>query len=224
MIENYEILQYLIHALVILLILPLHEYAHAWTAYKLGDDTASYQGRLTLNPFAHLDLLGTICMLVAGFGWAKPVPINPNKFNRKHSIRFGIAVTALAGPVSNLLAGLVGMILWQVYSILPFTLETDADWNRYQLIAFMLYYFVIVNINLAIFNLIPIPPLDGSKILSYFTSAKWERYLQNNYMVVQIVFLLLLMTSILSKPISWISGWVFDGFAFITSWIPLLFG
>ena len=224
MIENYEILQYLIHALVILLILPLHEYAHAWTAYKLGDDTASYQGRLTLNPFAHLDLLGTICMLVAGFGWAKPVPINPNKFNRKHSIRFGIAVTALAGPVSNLLAGLVGMILWQVYSILPFTLETDADWNRYQLIAFMLYYFVIVNINLAIFNLIPIPPLDGSKILSYFTSAKWERYLQNNYMVVQIVFLLLLMTSILSKPISWICGWVFDGFAFITSWIPLLFG
>ena len=204
MIENYEILQYLIHALVILLILPLHEYAHAWTAYKLGDDTASYQGRLTLNPFAHLDLLGTICMLVAGFGWAKPVPINPNKFNRKHSIRFGIAVTALAGPVSNLLAGLVGMILWQVYSILPFTLETDADWNRYQLIAFMLYYFVIVNINLAIFNLIPIPPLDGSKILSYFTSAKWERYLQNNYMVVQIVFLLLLMTSILSKHIFWI--------------------
>ena len=224
MIENYEILQYLIHALVILLFLPLHEYAHAWTAYKLGDDTASYQGRLTLNPFAHLDLLGTICMLVAGFGWAKPVPINPNKFNRKHSIRFSIAVTALAGPVSNLLVGLVGMILWQVYSILPFTLETDADWNRYQLIAFMLYYFVIVNINLAIFNLIPIPPLDGSKILSYFTSAKWERYLQNNYMVVQIVFLLLLMTSILSKPISWISGWVFDGFAFITSWIPLLFG
>jgi hypothetical protein len=98
---------YLVRLFIIFMILPIHEFAHAWTAHKLGDDTAKYQGRLTLNPIAHLDPIGAICLLIGGFGWAKPVPIDPSRFSRKHSLRFGVAITALAGPVSNLIVAVV---------------------------------------------------------------------------------------------------------------------
>jgi len=226
-----ELLQYVTRLGIIFLILPLHECAHAWAAHKLGDDTASYQGRLTLNPLAHVDPMGALLLLLTGFGWAKPVPIDPRKFSRKHSMRFGVAITALAGPLSNLLAALVGMIFFQffmlsdlfqeycqVYESNPNVMTSGA------IIYIILYYFIMINIGLCVFNLIPIPPLDGSKILSYFTSGRFDRWLRQNQMIISIVFMVLIFTSLLSVPLSYLSTWVFNGLEFITRWIPAVFG
>lgn len=223
--------QLLVRLIIILLILPLHEFAHAWTAHKLGDDTASYRGRMTLNPIAHIDPIGALLLLFTGFGWAKPVPIDPTRFNRKHSIRFGVAITALAGPVSNLIASLTGMIALRLY------LVSDVYWNYLeamsagesvrstpQTVYLCLTYFVIINIGLALFNLIPIPPLDGSKVVGYFTSAKVDRWFMQNQQIVRIVFLVVVFSGLLSRPLSWLSGELFDLFWTITNWIPRVFG
>lgn len=228
-----DLIELFVCLLIILLVLPLHECAHAWAAYKLGDDTASLQGRMTLNPFAHLDPLGSLCMLVAGFGWAKPVPIDPTRFSRKHSMRFGIAITAMAGPVSNLLAALLGTIGLRFFQLsdmygtwLTYFLE-NGDTGSYRtawIIYMMLSTFVRINIGLAVFNLLPIPPLDGSRMVSYFTGAKIERWFSRNAQVVQIVFLLLLATGILRVPIDFIAELVAGLLNLMTAWIPRLFG
>ncbi len=226
-----DLVKYLVRLFIIFMILPLHEYAHARTAYKLGDDTAMYQGRMTLNPIAHIDPIGALCLLLGGFGWAKPVPIDPTRFNRKHSMRFGVAVTALAGPVSNLIAGFIGMILYRIYDLSSlyqnYLLEQAAGEsvrNGPELLHVMLYYFVAINIGLAIFNLIPIPPLDGSKVLGYFTSAKVDRWFAQNANIIRIVFLFLVVSPVLSAPLGFLSDLVFRGFWFLTNWIPMLFG
>ena len=222
-----DLMGFFVRLFIILMILPLHEYAHAWTAHKLGDDTAMYQGRLTLNPLVHIDPVGALCLLLGGFGWAKPVPIDPSRFTRKHSMRFGVAITALAGPVSNLIAGYIGMIIYRLFVGSKYFLNYIADVangeslkNGPQLIATMLSVFVTVNIGLAVFNLLPVPPLDGSKIISYFTSPKVDRWFQQNQQVISIVFLILVVSPVLGKPISFISGKIFNLFWFLTNWIP----
>ena len=141
---------------VILCILPLHEFAHGWVANKLGDPTAKLEGRLTLNPLASVDPMGALALILFGFGWAKPVPVNSRYF--KHPKR-DMAITALAGPVSNLLAALVGAVLVVVMEVFaPYNGVTQFIYN-------VLYYYVVVNISLAVFNLIPLPPLDGGHIV-----------------------------------------------------------
>ena len=226
-----ELMGYLVRLVIIFLILPIHEFAHAWTAYKLGDDTAKYQGRLTLNPIAHLDPIGAICLMIGGFGWAKPVPIDPTRFTRKRSMRFGVAITALAGPLSNLIVAFLGMIGLRVFQCSDYY---NSYWDQYiageaisnapDIIYSMLYAFVTINIGLAIFNLVPIPPLDGSKILSYFTSANVDRWFIRNEQIVRIVFLILLVTPILHGPLNFVEGKVFDLFTLLTNWIPALMG
>lgn len=141
----------------ILFALSFHEFAHAWSAYKLGDMTAKNNGRLTLNPLAHLDFLGTLMMFTSHFGWAKPVPVNPSFF--KNPPR-DMAITAVAGPLSNLISAVAfGLTL-------RFIIAFDLSLGR-ELI-YMIKVSVFINLALTIFNLIPIPPLDGSRILMYF--------------------------------------------------------
>ncbi len=164
--------------LMIFLILPVHEFAHAGVAYLLGDKSIKYRNRLSLNPLKHIDITGALCMLFLGFGWAKAVPIYPGNF-RKPKLYMGL--TALAGPVSNILCGMVG----GAFALLYFKTTTATFfysavgsfiWN------FLLYY-VSINVSLAVFNLIPIPPLDGSRVLSIFLPDRavnfiyrYERY------------------------------------------------
>ncbi len=223
MFDESRIIEYGVRILIIFMILPLHECAHAWSAKKLGDHTAEYQGRLTLNPIAHIDPIGSLCLILTGFGWAKPVPINPLNF-RKY--RAGIALTAAAGPISNLIAAFIGMIAFRFVMAIPYGGETLIDFlNQTGPLYFaylILSYFISINIGLAIFNLIPIPPLDGSKVLSYFTSAEFDRKVQQYQMYIYVVFLVVMFTGVLNTPLNFISGLIYDLFVFLTDWIPLL--
>lgn len=154
-----------------LLSLSVHEFAHAWMAWKLGDRTAEQEGRLTLNPIVHIDPLGTILLPLLGvpFGWAKPVPVNPVRFNRNVTMSTGMALTAAAGPISNIiLAILCAVILGVSLRVAP---ELIAQQNG---VFYLLIYGVQLNVGLAIFNLLPLPPLDGSRIVERFIPRHWE--------------------------------------------------
>lgn len=159
--NNINIGLILVQAPVILLSLTIHEYAHGWTANKLGDPTAKLRGRLTLNPIAHLDILGTILMFVVGFGWAKPVPINAMNFKDP---RKGTLLVAIAGPLSNLATAVVaGFIL---RAMIPRMITGELVFEgTYVVIPVIIILALVYGIALAVFNMIPIPPLDGSRIL-----------------------------------------------------------
>ena len=164
---------YLIRALVTLIAIPFHEAGHALAAWLLGDSTAKREGRISLNPFRHFDLVGTLCMIFAGVGWAKPVSTDPRNFKNP---KWGMALTALAGPAANLLLAYLGMVAWKIlYYWAPTTMITIFA-------ARFLQYLVMMDVGLAVFNLIPIPPLDGSRILLvvlpqriYFQILRYER-------------------------------------------------
>ncbi len=157
-------------AMAALVALTIHEFAHGYTAYKLGDETAKAQGRLTLNPIKHLDPFGALCMIFFHFGWAKPVPINARNFKNP---RKGFAITALAGPATNLTVGFFAGFFYLLAATL-FTPTESAFLVNLQIntILFLLYFFSI-NIGLGIFNLIPVPPFDGSRILNIILPKKW---------------------------------------------------
>ncbi len=141
----------------------LHEFSHALTAYWLGDDTARDAGRLTLNPIAHLDLMGTLLLIFAGFGWAKPVPINPYRLRQRN--KAGVMLVSLAGPISNLLLALIAGLFLRFSSISVFAPATS---RFFPTLGQFLLQFVAINITLFLFNLIPLAPLDGEKVLMFF--------------------------------------------------------
>jgi len=154
MIDSTAIISTIFLIIALLLAITVHEAAHAYIAYKLGDPTAKVAGRLTLNPLAHLDPLGTIALLIIHFGWGKPVPVNPNNF-RKPAL--GNFLVAMSGPASNLVMAVVGA------GFVRLTLNNPLLYGFFSI-------FVVLNVFLAIFNLLPIPPLDGSKIFHLFLS------------------------------------------------------
>lgn len=173
---------FLITILVLCVSLSFHEMAHAWAANKMGDDTAALQGRLTMNPLAHLDPIGSLLFIIGGIGWAKPVPINPNRFTRSKSMKQGIVLTSLAGPASNLLLSVVSVIL--VYIIYTISLAMNADNVVTNILQALFVRFYQANIILAVFNLLPVPPLDGYKIFGallpgkiYYKIMSYERYI-----------------------------------------------
>ena len=188
--------------MVIFLILPVHEFAHAGMAYLLGDKNIIKRGRLSLNPLAHIDILGALCMLVFGFGWAKPVPINPQRFDRP---RLYTAICAIAGPLANILCGMLGGILYLIiFKNNPEFVLTNAG----RIVFMFLQYYVIINATLAVFNLIPIPPLDGSKVLFMFLPADIERRISQYQQLFTIVIFALLymgtLDGILDKGVSFV--------------------
>ncbi|MEM7008573.1 MAG: site-2 protease family protein [Thermodesulfobacteriota bacterium] len=159
--NNINFALILIQAPVILLSLTIHEYFHGWTANKLGDPTALLQGRLTLNPIAHLDVLGTILMFVVGFGWAKPVPINAMNFKDP---RKGTLLVAIAGPLSNLATAIIAGVILR--SLIPKVIAGQiAPGSIEALVVIILILALVYGIALAVFNMIPIPPLDGSRVM-----------------------------------------------------------
>jgi Zn-dependent protease len=204
---NFDFQFYLLMILVLCISLSFHEVSHGWVANKLGDDTAFLAGRLTLNPLAHLDLIGSICFLIGGIGWAKPVPINPAKFDHKYTMKKGIVLTSLAGPGSNLLLATASTILYfAILTIAGLAGLTTGNFiiNILEELFYLLFYY---NIILAVFNLLPVPPLDGYKIFGallpntlYYKLMSYERY-------IGIIFLFLVIAGrgILSTILTFIS-------------------
>ena len=175
-----KLLYILIIAFCVLLSLTVHELSHGLVANIMGDKTAEHYGRLSLNPLHHLDPFGALCLFLFGFGWAKPVPINPFNFKNK---KLGMVFTSLGGPFSNFLLAFLAQIGVAVLGSLTFKSDTGLAFRFATVSYTVCYYLVAVNIGLGLFNLIPIPPLDGSKVLNailperiYFKIMEYERY------------------------------------------------
>jgi len=149
--------------IVLLIAFTIHELAHAITADYLGDPTPRSQGRITLNPLKHLDPFGTIMLLLSGFGWAKPVMVNP--YNLRGNMRTSMAIVAIAGPTSNLVMAIFGAIPLRLMEYMPISFVLSPTWEK---LSFLFVQFVWINLILMLFNLIPVPPLDGYKILQGF--------------------------------------------------------
>lgn len=193
----------------ILIAISFHEYAHALAAVKLGDETPRNQGRLTLNPLNHIDPVGFILLLFAGFGWGKPVQTNPARYNRKIDMSKGEAIVSFAGPAMNfflaILFSLVNALVLK-YSTIGFLMS-----NVGMILITILQDIVIVNVGLGIFNLIPLPPLDGSKILKNFLSYNTRRKFEENEQFFYIIFLALWITGLAGTIISPVINYIYEG-------------
>ncbi len=202
---NFDLKRAVLLFVPLILSLAVHEFAHAWSAYKLGDDTAARAGRLTLNPFAHADLLGTIILPLLGvpFGWAKPVPVDPRRFRRGIRMGTGMAITASAGPISNIVLAIAVTTLFALLArFAPQVLQADNGIHE------LLVTAIFLNVNLALFNLIPIPPLDGSRIVDGFMPYRlrpgWDRIMAFSPFLLIAVFIF--AGRIISGPSNFVLG------------------
>ena len=193
----------------VLIAITFHEFAHAKAADILGDDTPRMEGRLSLNPLTHIDPIGFIMLLFAGFGWGKPVHVNPRNYNRDISVEKADAIVSIAGPAMNLILAIVFTILYFViYKINGSVLYESSTGS---IIMQMIIYIITINIGLGIFNLIPLPPLDGSKVIKPFLPYNAKTWFENNETIFYIAFVVLWITGIAGTIISPIIGAIFNG-------------
>ena len=184
----------LAYAVVLLLCLPVHELAHGLVAHWCGDDTAKWNGRLTLNPFRHLDVWGTVMIVVAGIGYAKPVPVNSRNFR---NYKRDMILVAMAGPLSNFLMAVVAVGAFRVCSVYVMNIDT-LFWLWYILVGII----ASINISLMVFNLLPIPPLDGSRLWSTLLPGRWAYTLERYSQYITIGLLLLVFSGVLDGPLN----------------------
>ncbi len=159
-------------AVILLIAFPVHEFAHAWTATQLGDDTPRLNGRLTLNPLAHLDPIGSLLLLVSGFGWAKPVPVNPYALRQRTPA--GMMLVSVAGPLSNLVLALLAAVPFRAGLVSPYA----GGQSGLPALSQFLLEFIFINLILLLFNLIPVFPLDGEKVAEYFLPPSGQAVLE----------------------------------------------
>ena len=205
----------------ILISLTVHEYCHGYVAYLCGDNTAKWNGRLTLNPIKHLDPIGTLMMLLFGFGYARPVPINPRNF-RKY--KFGLCAVSIAGPLSNILLALIGALALYISAtingdlMLNYFFDMTSNMEKVWLI--FIINFIYANAALAVFNLLPIPPLDGSRIVSSFLPATLAYYYNKYENYIMLIVLALLCMNILDGVIGFLCSGVLKGIEWLVELIP----
>ena len=178
----------------VLIAITFHEFAHGYAAYKLGDDTAKNEGRLSLNPFDHLDPIGSLMLLFAGFGWGKPVHVNPRNYTRKISMEKGEAIVSIAGPAMNLLLALLFSLIY--CAIYKFANISFLGSSVGKVIMLLISATISTNIGLGVFNLIPLPPLDGSKVIMPFLPFKAKQWFVNNEQIFYIIFVVIWITGI----------------------------
>lgn len=205
----------------VLFALTVHEVSHGYMAYKLGDPTARNMGRLTLNPMKHLDPVGTLCMILFHFGWARPVPINTRYFKKP---RRDTALTAAAGPISNFIMAFLGLLVQNIL-LAVFIRHPAASQFTYNLqyAALTLFsYFHILNLSLGMFNLLPVPPLDGSRIFLTFLPAKYYFGIMQYERYIQLGLMLLLWLGFLDTPLSFLVNAISNGMQFLIELLPFL--
>ena len=217
---NPQLIQFLPRLVVLLICISVHEFAHGYVAYKLGDNTAANMGRLTLNPIKHFDLFGSLALLFIGFGWAKPVPVNPRAFRNP---RRDFALVAAAGPLSNIIMAIIVMSILRVILglISPQTYFHSATFNQFYGLLFAIIH---LNLVLAVFNMLPVPPLDGSRILYaflpdrlYFGVMRYER-------IIMIALIALLFMGYLTNIILAGTNQLLRFVIFITQPISMILG
>ena len=193
----------------VLVAITFHEFAHGFVAYKLGDNTAKDEGRLSLNPLDHLDPIGTLMLLFAGFGWGKPVHVNPRNYTRKISMEKGEALVSSAGPIMNILLAIIFTLIYfavKKYASVAFLSSTVGG-----IILLLIVSIISTNIGLGVFNLIPLPPLDGSKIIMPFLPYKAKEFFVNNEQIFSLIFVVLWVTGIAGIIITPVINWVTSG-------------
>lgn len=186
--------QVLLYFPIVLIALTFHEYAHGFVSTKLGDPTPIRQGRLTLNPLAHLDPFGAILMILTGFGWAKPVQVDPSYYKNR---KVGMAVVAAAGPIMNLLLSFASVMVFAIWQLI--CNKTGASQTVLRYFGIFVENFAYVNICFAIFNIIPIPPLDGSRVIGLILPDRAYDWMMRNERYIMIVLMLLAVSGVFNK-------------------------
>ena len=198
----------------ILIALTFHEFAHAWAANKLGDETPKVQGRLNLNPLSHIDPVGFIFLIVAGFGWGKPVQIDVRNFKGKYSISKAEAIVSAAGPIMNFILAFVFLIIYYIlFRTTNIIYSLSVQWQ--QVVYIVMINIISINIGLGVFNLLPVPPLDGSKILMHFLPYKGKEWFYKNQQIFYIIFLILFVTGLSNEILTPIFSGILTGMEWV---------